>query len=311
MLNSNQSGLMGGDGTVLTGNFLDIISMLSDTPNLNLTNISDAELLTDHPNNDTVFSTLQLLQKLFEENEINSKTNIAPELSSKFFEIVNDNKNTTDNSKLDVFEIVPCALSDLESIPNEKILLNNAVAELKEGNFPISKSLESEVNLVNKSLEKEFAEGSKDNTYRMIRVSNIPTWPAIVDTSVLVDQNPNTVVIDLENVLEALPNKTDEFQISKLFTRLTPRLDQSEKESTDQNQTIAEHDDISKSVSIKPGIGNNYEALDLLADEPDEQNEFREETYKPEKAIGSAVDFKRGQSENKRNEFKLKNQVDH
>ena len=63
----------------------------------------------------------------------------------------------------------------------------------------------------------------------MIRVSNIPTWPAIVDTSVLVDQNPNTVVIDLENVLEALPNKTDEFQISKLFTRLTPRLDQSEK----------------------------------------------------------------------------------
>ena len=64
MLNSNQSGLMGGDGTVLTGNFLDIISMLSDTPNLNLTNISDAELLTDHPNNDTVFSTLQLLQKL-------------------------------------------------------------------------------------------------------------------------------------------------------------------------------------------------------------------------------------------------------
>ena len=139
---------------------------------------------------------------------------------------------------------------------------------------------------------KEFAEGSKDNTYRMIRVSNIPTWPAIVDTSVLVDQNPNTVVIDLENVLEALPNKTDEFQISKLFTRLTPRLDQSEKESTDQNQTIAEHDDISKSVSIKPGIGNNYEALDLLADEPDEQNEFRKETYKPEKAIGSAVDLK-------------------
>ena len=64
-------------------------------------------------------------------------------------------------------------------------MLNNAVAELKEGNFPISKSLESEVNLVNKSLEKEFAEGSKDNTYRMIRVSNIPTWPAIVDTSVL------------------------------------------------------------------------------------------------------------------------------
>ncbi len=292
MLNPNQSGLMGGDGTVLTGNFLDIISMLSDTPNLNLTNISDAELLTDRPNNDTVFSTLQLLQKLFEENEINSKTNIAPELFSKFFEIVNDNKDTADKAKLDVFEIVPCALSDLESVPNEKILLNNAVAELKAGNFPISKSLESEVNLVNKNLEKEFSEGSKDNTYRMIRVSNIPTWPAIVDTSVLVDQNPNTVVIDLQNVLEALPNKTDEFQISKLFTRLTPRLDQSEKATTYQNQTIAEHDNISKSVSIKPGIGNNYEALDLLADEPDEQNEFREETYKPEKAIGSAVDLK-------------------
>ena len=130
MLNSNQSGLMSGDGTVLTGNFLDIISMLSDTPNLNLTNISDAELLKEHPNNDTVFSTLQLLQKLFEENEINSKTNIAPELFSKFFEIVNDNKNTTDNSKLDVFEIVPCALSDLESIPNEKILVVFALGEI-------------------------------------------------------------------------------------------------------------------------------------------------------------------------------------
>ena len=93
---------------------------------------------------------------------------------------------------------------------------------LKEGNFPISKSLESEVHLVNKNLEKEFSEESKENTYKLIKLSNIPTWPTIIDTSVLVDQNPNTVVIDIENVLEALPNKTDEFQISKLFTRLTP-----------------------------------------------------------------------------------------
>ena len=85
MLNSNQSGLMGKDGTVLTGNFLDMISMLSETPDLNLTNISDAELLTDRPGNDTVLSTLQLLQKLFEENEINSNTNIAPELFFKIF----------------------------------------------------------------------------------------------------------------------------------------------------------------------------------------------------------------------------------
>ena len=81
----------------------------------------------------------------------------------------------------------------LESI-NEKILLNNAVAELKEGNFPISKSLESE-ETSKQSLEKEFAEGSKDNTYRMIDKQH--TYFAIVDTSVLVDQNP-TLVIDLK-----------------------------------------------------------------------------------------------------------------
>ena len=71
MLNLNQSGVSGVDGTVLTGNFLDMISMLSDSTDLNLKNINDTELLIDSTENPEVFSTLQLLQKHFEENELN------------------------------------------------------------------------------------------------------------------------------------------------------------------------------------------------------------------------------------------------
>ena len=306
MLNSNQSGLTGKDGTVLTGNFLDMISMLSETPDLNLKNISDAELLTDRPGDGSVLSTLQLLQKLFEENDDESNTNIKPELFSKFFEIVNDNKNTADNSKPGIFEIVPCSLTDLDSIPIEKILINNALAELKGGDFPVSKSLESEVHLVNKNLEKRFSEESEENTEKLIKLGNIPTWPTIIDTSVLVDQNPNAVVIDIENVLEALPNKTDEFQISKLFTRLTPDAGQTEKVSTDRHQIITENDNISTSLSIKSGIQNNYGVLDSLAEQPDEKKEYLTEEEKPVKASDSAANLKEDNPKTKETNLNLK-----
>ena len=57
-------GVKTADGTVLTDNFLNIISMLSESSEFNLTTKNNPKLLLDASNIDNNFSTLQLLQKL-------------------------------------------------------------------------------------------------------------------------------------------------------------------------------------------------------------------------------------------------------
>ena len=61
-LSLGPSVLNSADGVGLTGNFLDIISMLSQNSDLNLITKGNPELLSDGSNIDRTFSTLQLLQ---------------------------------------------------------------------------------------------------------------------------------------------------------------------------------------------------------------------------------------------------------
>ena len=66
-------GLKIADGTVINGNFLNIISMLSDSSEFSLTTKENPELLLDVQNTNNNFSTLQLLQKFLDEHGVNTK----------------------------------------------------------------------------------------------------------------------------------------------------------------------------------------------------------------------------------------------
>ena len=80
-------GLETADGSVLNGNFLNIISMLSESSEINLTTKDSPELLLDVSNIDKNFSTVQLLQKFLDEHGVNTKEKIEPDFASKFFKL--------------------------------------------------------------------------------------------------------------------------------------------------------------------------------------------------------------------------------
>ena len=293
MLNLNQSDVNGADGTVLTGNFLDMISMLSDSTDLNLKNINHTELLLGSNENPEVFSTLQLLQKHFEENELNLETNVKAEVVSKFFELVSNTKDKVDNSELDVVEIVSCALSDPESVPIEKILIKNAFAELNEGVSSNKISLESEVRSINQSIEKILPNGNDAKTDRMFKLREFPTWPAVVNTSVLVDPEPNSVVIDIGSIIEEISNELSEFQISKLFTCSPIEADQKEKIDANQKEKTNSYQ-----AEAVVDTGNTYKLFDVQPDslKDDEDVDLhpvtshtKEDYFDENRVIGKAI----------------------
>ena len=292
MLNLNQSGVSGVDGTVLTGNFLDMISMLSDTTDLNLKNINHTELLIDSTENPEVFSTLQLLQKHFEENELNLETSAKAEVVSKFFELVTNTKNTKDDSKCDVVEIVSFALPHPESVPTEKILIKNAIAELNEVGSSNKISLESEVLSINQSIEEKLLEGNDAKSDRMLKLREFPTWPAIVDTSVLVDPEPNSVVIDIESVIEEISSEISEFQISKLFTRIHTDADQKEKTNSYQAEESVNTGDTHKPFDVQPDSLKDEEVVDLRPVNSQTKEVYFDENRAIEKAIISDINLK-------------------
>ena len=297
MLNLNQSSVNGEDGTVLTGNFLDMISMLSDSTDVSLKNINQSEFLFDSTENPEVFSTLQLLQKHFEENELNLETNVKAEVVSKCFELVTNSKSKVDNSDLEVVEIVSFALSDPESVPTEKILLKNAVAELNEGGSSNKRSLESEVISINKSLEKILPEGNDAQIDRIFKVKEFPTWPAIVNTSVLVDPEPNSVIINIERVIEEISNELSEFQISKLFTRPPIDADQKEKNNSYHAKVVVDEvvlntDTTYELFDVHPDSLEDKDVVDLWPVNSHTKKDYSDENAVIEKAIISDVNLK-------------------
>ena len=123
-------GVKTADGTVLSGNFLNIISMLSESSEFNLTTKNNPELLLDASNVDNNFSTLQLLQKFLDEHGLNTKEKMQPELASKFFELLKSaDKPIEDIETAIVNELNP------QNLPIEKVLIGAALENIKKTLF--------------------------------------------------------------------------------------------------------------------------------------------------------------------------------
>ena len=82
ILSLGLSAVNSADGAGLTGEFLDIISMLSQNSDPTLITNGNPEPLSNGPNIDNNFSTLQLVQNFLDEHDINAKTKMAPEIAA-------------------------------------------------------------------------------------------------------------------------------------------------------------------------------------------------------------------------------------
>ena len=120
-------GLETADGSVLNGNFLNIISMLSESSEINLTTKDSPELLLDVSNIDKNFSTVQLLQKFLDEHGVNTKEKIWPDFASKFFKLFK-----SADRPLEKIESAINNELNIKGLPTEKILISSALEQIKK-----------------------------------------------------------------------------------------------------------------------------------------------------------------------------------
>jgi len=152
----------------------------------------------------------------------------------------------------------------VDSFPKSKIsmIVGYKSKEVINGVTSSNKiSLESEVRSINQSIEKILPNGNDAKTDRMFKLREFPTWPAVVNTSVLVDPKPNSVVIDIGSIIEEISNELSEFQISKLFTCSPIEADQKEKIDANQKEKTNSYQ-----AEAVVDTGNTYKLFDVQPD---------------------------------------------
>ena len=244
-LSLGPSALNSADGVGLTGNFLDIISMLSQNSDLNLITKGSPELLSDGSNIDSNFSTLQLLQNFLDEHDVNAKTKMPPELASKFFELLDAGKKLSEQTQIVVHDTI-----NPKGLPTQKILIDRMHTELKPNNFKENLVLNGygEKTPIKFSGEESLAIDNLRGAADIPQVSQ-----SIVNTSILNDSKQNTVVVDLGKVLDEASSEFDHLHIAKVYTVPLSIADNNTPEgfSKDNTQIAHLHIDLGrKSIKI-------------------------------------------------------------
>lgn len=245
ILSLGPSALNSADGVGLTGNFLDIISMLSQNSDLNLITKGNPELLSDGSNIDSNFSTLQLLQNFLDEHDVNAKTKMPPELASKFFELLDAGKKLSEQTQIVVHDTI-----NPKGLPTQKILIDRMHTELKPNNFKENLVLNGygEKTPIKFSGEESLAIDNLRGAADIPQVSQ-----SIVNTSILNDSKQNTVVVDLGKVLDEASSEFDHLHIAKVYTVPLSIADNNTPEgfSKDNTQIAHLHIDLGrKSIKI-------------------------------------------------------------
>lgn len=242
-------GVKTADGTVLTDNFLNIISMLSKSSEFNLTTKNNPELLLDASNIDNNFSTLQLLQKFLDEHGLNTKEKMQPELASKFFELLKSaDKPTEDIETAIVNEVNP------QDLPTEKVLIGAALENIKKSALQNGPSqIASDMSRTGSNDISATPKFSSEPAHRLLDEEYIDKdmlAQAVIDTTVFESSKPKAVLIDVGHIVDQVSEEYNHFQISKVFTRSAEKIVKaSEYQDAEKGETIS-----SLSINITPKL---------------------------------------------------------
>ena len=287
-LSLGPSVLNSADGVGLTGNFLDIISMLSQNSDLNLITKGSPELLSDGSNIDSNFSTLQLLQNFLDEHDVNSKTKMPPELASKFFELLDAGKKLSEKTQIVVHDTI-----NPKGLPTQKILIDRVHTELKPNNFKENLVLNGHVESDGEKTPIKFS-GEESLAIDNLRgAADIPqVSQSIVNTSILNDSKQNTVVVDLGKVLDEASSEFDHLHIAKVYTVPLSIADNNTPEEFSKDNTQIAHLNIDLGrKSIK--INSQTEGSPVFQQEvliPDETKAFGEVvSLEIDKVVGTTL----------------------
>ena len=226
LVNTSLLGAKDSSGSRTPTSFMDIISMLSLNSEIDFEKSENSELLINRPESEKSIPNLSLLKQFLTENGIISGTSssktetgsLPNDTAAKFLAMLQKkNSSELEHTKVDEGPVNP------ENLPADKVLLNIA---MKDVMAPYQKVEGSEKKVLSQ------------NSLKLTKVPQISQF--MINSSILDDTIPKTVVINFENVIKEAPISFDEFRIAKIFTAY-------DKEENSSNSNIAKLD-----ITISP-----------------------------------------------------------
>jgi len=248
LANTSLTGVLGADGNTAATSFLDILSMLS-SPGEVSASISKSDLLINELSSETEPSTLALLQKFLDQEKIStpllgekSQEGLSGMSVPKFIDFLNR------EIKHDKVSVDPeIRVLDPDDSADKNLPLKLVLEEIKKA-FPQT-SGELKDNYTVKS-QSETIKRSSSNLLE----HKLPEFSKMLfNTTIMDEPKPTVVSIDLEHIVAALPEDSDNVKITKIF------INSEDDKATDLTKSA-----ISKLELI---IGPNSAEIDFKADE--------------------------------------------
>ncbi len=213
LANISVTGAKGTDGSTGVTSFLDIISMLSSSSAQALDLSSNTDLLVTQVESEVEPSTLALLQKFLDQEQISvplhskiSSEDVSTDAASKFIDFLDKQVELKKIKAGSLKEVI-----DADLLVSQNVLLNKALNELKTA-FPgrgedlkVDNILKSNSAIIENPATNFLAEKLPEVSKR------------VINTSIMEDPQPKVVSIDLSPIIKDLPAVYDDIEITKIF----------------------------------------------------------------------------------------------
>ena len=220
--------------------FMDIISMLSTDPKIELAQAEQPGGLTIDPQTGLSSSNLAFLKDLLNSDSFSSEislqdSNIKPnETASNFLKMLQD-KITRDVKPVKI----NTEMSNIAGSPVEKILVKLALDDIADLSRTHATFSEVATNNLSK-LDASVSEYSKPLSVRELQITSY-----MINRTVMEDTSPKSINLDFDNIIRNAPSDFDGFHVTKIFTNLTKEVGTPERvEPTLSNLNI----------SLRPGF---------------------------------------------------------
>ena len=209
LANSSVVGSKDLGGSVVATSFMDIISMLSLNSELNPIETKYSELLINDPESKSVSPNLALLKQFLTDNDISSKTLVddqnngiaSNDTAAKFLSML----QKINSLGIENLKDADTGL-DVDNLPADKILLGIANMNVKAPFREIKDIVESGFEI--EHMEDNFQIHNNFNLQKVPQISQF-----MINSSILKETPPKTLVIDLENIVREVPNSFNELNL--------------------------------------------------------------------------------------------------
>lgn len=219
------------NGLSVPTSFMDIISMLSTDPKVNLDKVEQSGRLTIDTEAVLSESNLVFLNNLLDNESFSSESSLQPanispnETSANFLEMIQE------KISFDVKSVkINAEISSLAGSSAEKVLVKLALDDLIDFSRTSETFPQIDTNnpvLDNNNLSKLDASASKYT--KIADASKLQIANYMINRTVMADTSPQAVILDFDSIIQNAPRDFDGFHVTKIYTRLGEDVEASER----------------------------------------------------------------------------------